>query len=529
MSDASKTLYSTRQRLTSTTLNRTGQFHNRQVQELMGALASADTALSGVLSGLTITIDASTRQFTVRPGVAALYDAAEVYPDSAYRWTALETSHIGEIAAGTGYDRWDVVEIQPATSPATSQIVDIFDPTIPPNGAFVPTSITQEEAASATIRIRVGADNTPNPPNFLAGEVGWIPLAYISVDASGSVFGSDNGIVQCRPILRPTGTAARHKVADGDTPHSTISDEVISGGGCDAGLFDIDVFPCSGLFRYGTVPFMARASFPISNALIWEDEFIPSADGAAYAYAAPPPYHAGYGPLASREFVIGGGVIGLFASVGDFATQNCIVVLSTREPALNTAVGPPAFLGSSSLYDWPFRTGTTPAQSLRIDWVYLGAFDWAINYDGAPGVTGPMNQLYKGGGRVIAQQRAPTTVLSDVGAGTYNLQVPNGTVIVSGGGNFPNTATYIEGYMYVNFSGVPLSSDFQVNIDDSQQGGRVFVGKADSATSRASATEDYSLFAENGEVLFGFINIPAEANNYGFVARNYIDEVLAKR
>ena len=115
------------------------------------------------------------------------------------------TSQSVTVPNGTGYARWDVVEIAPGTEIVLSDVRDIWDPGIPPDGAFAPETVDKDIRSKAVVSIRAGSDNSPNPPNFPYGLPGRIPICYVYVGSDGSISDERDGIVMCRPLLRPPG------------------------------------------------------------------------------------------------------------------------------------------------------------------------------------------------------------------------------------------------------------------------------------------------------------------------------------
>lgn len=400
--ESARVNYNLRERITSSDQNKQIQLDQRMTQEALFAATALDEPASGVIRGLRVSIDSGLRTATVDVGLGLLIDSGVTYPDSQYRWMEVSTPIVASIPGGTGYPRWDVVEIEPNSAATITTNVDVWDPAVPPSGAFVPQNLQKEFQSVPIVTVRAGADNTPDPPNFPAGTAGRIPLAYIYVDAAGVVSNVRTGIVQCRPLLMPEGSLLDRFALSFDLGRADVI-----GGGIDvisAGSSNISPILCRGRFRGQRMEFnIVNVVFDITQTGSWFS--FPVNDEIGYVYAFNAPYPTGYGTLAGREFFVGSNVRQHFDCIDNAADgqSNCGLIVSHSSPPLTSGIGFQAQGGSLggviTVNDWPFRTGTTKAQVSLQDTIYLGAFDFDFSANAA------MKQTYAGSGRVFMEER----------------------------------------------------------------------------------------------------------------------------
>ena len=452
--DAAYRIFPFRARASSGDVQRGFDLGARLTQEAANALGAQDRAESGVIRGLDVTIDAGARTATVAVGVGIMYDASEAYPDSPYRWVEVHSPITVPIAAGSGFARWDVIEIEPNSAVTINQTTDVWDSSVPPNGAFVPEARDRERQSVPIVTPRSGADNSPNPPNFPSGASGRLPLAYVYVDAAGVVSGGKDGIVECRPLLWPMGLGdpsesygpfandTGQPYAEGGGIHVSASDPATSNS-------TIDIVLCRGRFANQRQWFTTgyTSTIDLSDAFSWQGGVVEGIDRACYVWAFDAPYPAGYDAMAGREFVVGSAVNVHFTCVpsGNTDQRNCgLIVSGLRDPNSAFEFGTPAGSGGGTtmtLADWPFRNGTTQHALVPRECVYVGAFDWdAAN-------VGAMRQQYKGGGRVNLTGRYCSTNILAQGAGgvdhLINIREPDNGFGAWAQGHLPTTAYHM--------------------------------------------------------------------------------------
>jgi hypothetical protein len=387
-SDLRKTILNTRERWTSTKYNDQVAIHDRNLQEAVRALTSADEDLSGVISGLIASVNSGTFDITIGRGLALLFDAAKVAPDSEFRWIEIESSIVGTVpAADPGNPRWDVIEISPGVASTGLVSRDIFDPTL---GTFTSQSVNVQEISAPVVQVRSGT--AAANPALPAGATGQIPLAYVLVPAAAGSIPDDN-LIHCRPILRPPGACdAGSDVLFG------LEERMIRGGGIEVDANGLVVRTMDTFGRFDR----SRLRFGISQGgsiTLQGDNIdggsLPGADDVIYWYAVPVPYPSGYdGTVAPREFHPQTGAVAQFATAFD-GIQGCIIVASTLRPEVDEMQGQVATGGTGSIDDPPFGGG---ASSARAGWVYLGAtwFDFSDTELEAQEVNGP-NVVVVGG------------------------------------------------------------------------------------------------------------------------------------
>lgn len=468
-SDAAQRILNLNERATSADPTRLQDLAHRMVQESLWAAVNQDRGESGVIYGLQVTVDAGARQVTVGLGLALINDTGKSHPDSKQRWIEVTAPVTANIPAASGFDRWDVIEIAPSTSVTINTSVDVFDETIPPDGAFAPSVLDKERQSVPTVTVRQGADNSPNPPNFPAGASGQIPLAYLFVNSAGTVTGGVDGIVQCRPMLIPAGAL------DASETHAPPFDDGMAwaqGGGIvisSGAPGDVLLYQCRGRFQDTRIGFSlgTNAKIDVTNSNSWSNGAKAASDKPVYAWTFPIPYPAGYSSLAGREFIPGSSVRTHFFCVDDAAAgqRNCGVIVSDlRVPATDTQAASPQGGGTGTLTinDWPFRSGSTKATVDTDRCVYLGAFDWDFSDDAAEA------QVYLGGGRVALQGRSGFNDVLNMGAEAIWHSFDPRSSSTADQGNIPLTAHVL--HALIAYGGDSGSSDDenQIKFRDSE-------------------------------------------------------------
>lgn len=477
-SDAARRIINNRERATSTDMTRITDLAYRMTQEaLMGAI-DQDRTESGVLRGLTCTVDAGQREVTVSVGLALIRDDTFTHPDSEWRWLEATAPITVSLPASTGEQHWDVVEIAPGFVVTINTVVDVWDPTIPPNGAFAPENRDKEVQSTPTVTVRAGASNGSDfEPNFPTGVADVLPLCYVYEDAAGVVTGGTDGLVQCRPLLWPVGSM-------GSTDSYLQTDDAIEGRGWVQGG-GINVTATGATINYAhTMGRFSnhRQSFTIGKAGaldiqanpklgLWEGASIPGSDGPVYLYAFPVPYPSGYDALAAREFVVGSAVVSRFGCMSqtDDEQFNCGLVLSTQEPVTDTPITAQGFPnGNGTVGDLAFGTGTTRAIMSRASYIYIGAFDFDSSVDEA------QEQSYKGGGLVALEGRVCGNNILALGVAStfhaFDIRVPDGTGGAALQAHIPESSAVhhcIIGYG-ATAPGVGNTDDNEINIRDAE-------------------------------------------------------------
>ena len=452
-------IINTRERGTSTDINRIIQLSDRNTALATWYAAANDETVSGVLTGLRVSISGDT--VTVGPGLALLNDGVGAYPDSPYRWMEVAPGASAlTIDVGTTKQsgEWMVIDIEPGVITTITTNVDVFDPT---TGSFVSTSLPKEVQSRPVLSVRTSG----NANQFPAGVSAKMPLAYI-YDNGGSL--SNAEVVHCRPLLRQKSPMDASDIF-ADSPTSHINDQLIQGGGIRVAAdgTTVEAFAISGRF-YGarsTFKVGRGVDFDLSDVNAWDGGALASSNESVYLYAVPPPYPTGYGALAKREFVVGTSVMSQFATVNTGATSSsqigCIVVASTEPPdSFETGAQGP-FLANIVVHDVPFRNGGGSVAVAGPSIVYMGAIDWATSQAMA-------QEFVPGDARVIPQTRVPRVSIIALGAAAsfhaFDARVGTGTA-GAGDGIFPPHAFSIRATLNVAAS---IASDYECNIRDSE-------------------------------------------------------------
>lgn len=457
-SDLAHRLYNTRERATSTDQNRSIQLSDRNTALAVWYAAQNDETLSGVLTGLRVTISGDT--VTVGPGLGLFNDGVAAYPDSPYRW--MEVPEGTSLSLGIGDDKvsgeWMVIEIEPGFDTTITTDVDVFDPT---TGAFASTSLPKEVQSLPVLSVR--SSGTAN--QFPGGLTGKMPLAYI-YDDGGAL--NNSNVVWCRPLLRSKAPMDSGDIF-ADNPSSHLNQQLIQGGGIyvTADGTTVNAHALTGRFYNSrdTFSISRGVAFDLSDANAWDGGTVATGEESVYLYALPAPYPSGYDSLATREFIVGSDVIAQFstmnAGVISQAQTGCIVVASTTAPdSLETGVQGPTF-STKTITDVPFRNGggsvsvTTPVE------VYMGAVDWATSE--------AKEQVFVPGTcRVIPQSRTVENRILALGAAAtfhpFNVREGDGNDPL-GDGIMPAHAFEFEAVVSV---GAVIAGAYEINLRDDE-------------------------------------------------------------
>lgn len=393
MSEIDATVWNTRERLLSSDLTRSTDLLHRALMETLAALSGDQ--VSGVIRGMEAAAPGTGMTVNVTAGLALLFDSSQVYPDSDWRWIELQADDIVTIpAAHATLNRWDVIEIAPATQATSTQSRDIYSGTL---GTFTPQSVTKEQASRPTISVRQGTAATS--PALPAGTTGVIPLAYVYVQAATTtIAGTD--VVRCRPLV------AIQNSSDVWGP--------FLGGGVEVTATGVDVAvtrPFRGRFTNGpdmvvaggaSHDLSASSQARVDSALTYP----PVADAMIYLYAMPPPWPTGYdATLCRRELYSTGTRVPSMSS----NTWNCLVIASNKAPAVVTDdQGAPA--GSVAINDPTWGALSVSAS----DFAYLGTVFYDFSNTG------------------LAKQIVTGAVVERPDTGTYPTETFN---IETGGGS----------------------------------------------------------------------------------------------
>lgn len=444
-----------KQRLTSGGLNSQTAYLARNTSELARHLTGSDQGTigqSGVLKGLLCSVVAATMRVSVGVGLGQFYDSTVSEPDSKAKWMELRAAKEVTLAVGDAANpRWDVIEIQPASVNGSAEVIDFFNPA---DNTFTPAVVSVLKLSEAALQVRAG---TPNAnPKLPAGVAGWMPLAYVYVAANALVLNVDR-VLHCRPILTPRRGTTPDDLLDNSSPFSEA--DTISGGGfrVDAnGLAGFVNTAMSGAFPNGGRPFYIPSNAPVllSATGNYDGGGLPVADTVVYAYAARPPYPAGYdASLAPRELYIADTTTTNVAKTIPQGSRGCIIVFSSTAP-FHTALGQAGSPSDTS----SFTDGLWGSVSIkRSDMIYIGAAFYEL------AILGLMIQRVSGA--AVATQRKPgKSFLADLPIAapeSYSLwSEPTGQLLKV---RWPATATLIDMQVRVR---VDPGDNLKISITD---------------------------------------------------------------
>lgn len=329
-----------RQRLTTDALNQQDAWTSRQANEVARRLLRADIGnMSGVISGLLVSVIAATMQVSVGAGLALYYDSTIEDPDSQHQWVELRDAGatVLTLDPGGANPRWDVIEIAPGVVDGDADILDVWDPQL---GVPVPTLLAPLKVGTPVVTVRKGTEAAA--PKFPAGVDGVIPLAYVYVGAGVVALNVDR-VVYCRPILTPRRGVYRNEPTN-DIFSPYFENHNISGGGWAVAADGFDgtlAAAMTGTFPNGGLPFSLPGNTNIS--LItgnYEGGGLPAGNTVVHAYVAPPPYPTGYSTsLGPRELYLRDVTIPNCSTTISAGARNCIVLVSSSGPSLTSPLG----------------------------------------------------------------------------------------------------------------------------------------------------------------------------------------------
>jgi hypothetical protein len=355
--DATHYDFQLRQRLTSSGLNTQEGWTARMSPELLRRLVSADSGnVSGVFDGLKVSVQPATMNVQISGGLALLYDATQVAPNSAHRWIEVldGTPLTATLDVGGASPRWDVIEIAPGNVDGAGEVLDFYNSN---TGAFVPAVAAPLKVCTPTVTVRKGTESAA--PKFPAGVAGRIPLAYVYVAAGAIVLNVDR-VCFCRPMLRPRGY-------DGAPNFQAKA----HGGGWRrllSGLTGNLAADMMGTFPNGAEFYLQSGSsgYDLSASGNFDGGGLPIANGTVYLYAAPPPYPSGYDAiLAPREiFIVDDTVMGACYVNGAYGA----IIVATLIAPERSQIGTPVTAGTCDIVDGLFGTVSID----HADMVYIG-------------------------------------------------------------------------------------------------------------------------------------------------------------
>lgn len=421
-SDAAGVIQNTRERLTSTSLNRTQDLQHRLTLEMIAqTLAALDT---GVINGLTLSMP-NTSTVDIAAGFAQIFDSTVVYPDSQKRLVELRSAlSVGLSPASGVNNRWDGIFISPRSTNLPDVAVDIFDPS---TGTFSSQPKPKETENDPLITIVEGAvAASPALPLNPGGSPPKIPLGFIYRPVGGAG-ATTTMLFGARPIMA-------HVVGDASANITIRDAQFIRGGGVrvDSG-FTVKPQNCVGSFVDSGIIFTIGTGCTVDFA---DDEYrdqdtlaaLPSADTTIYWYAHPVPIAI---QGAQSELEPGVDSIALLPGISA-SQQNCMILASTTIPDKNIAQGRP----SANL-----RSITTVYGDVVIDrdsCIYLGSTDY--NFSALE-----MNrQNVNSAGHVIREDGNVPRTRWDNLATPVQMDLWTGDGISSSQGLFPRTATRVH-------------------------------------------------------------------------------------
>lgn len=366
----------TRQRLTTDDENAAKALQDKLMIEMIRALCGDENDKSGILRGCTVSVVAATMNVAVNPGLGLLFDSTSVSPDSRYQvLEVVSTLTLTLDAADPALPRWDLIEIQPASTNGTAEVIDFWDPTL---GTFVSAPASPLQVSAPVLGFVKGTPNAS--PKLPTPTAGYIPLAYQYVPAAVASLDPDD-TWHCRPILTPRGD------------HLDPSRYAPAGvGRCVGGGVQLDDGAATGTvandfqgyFRKSHTPFrLPRGTDIKCHFGGYDGGGLPATDIPVYFYAIPVPFPKPAGDpniLAPRESYIVNSADIQSGGVAD-GQIGCMIISSPWGPDVN-AQGNPGAGGTGSFTGHPTFDAFT---STRSGWVYLGAGFWD---SGTPGFVG---------------------------------------------------------------------------------------------------------------------------------------------
>lgn len=497
----------TRERILSTDFNNATALHHRALIEGLRLLAQGDTAVYGVLAGLTVSTTGGVLTVNVAPGLALRLGAAATTYDANAQWVELRSQGTVDLTAlvDGGNPRWVVIEIAEASAVETSENRDVFDPA---TGTFTTSLLTKVTGSSPTLTARAGT--AAATPVFPSGTAGVIPLAYVYL-AAGAVSIDTTDIVHCRPMLR--GDVG----GDQGAPQRDVY-----GGGVAVGTAGLGVVlrNAGGRFanhrvRWGISALDGTTAYTLAAAGM-DGAALPGADDVIYFYACPPPYPSGYDAnLAPREHRPGATARTRYQGMVAADVYNAVIVASTVEPQVTTPQGNPT-AGNFTMTCAPFAAAATIDRSTA---VYLGAASWDFSGTDLLVQAVSHHMVIPGDGTNID--------VASAGTGTYSLWNS-----ASGSGDFlmPITAHHVWCQIELRDNDTSAGSGLTVEISDdcAEQDWRFTLTAAAVAGSFEQREQIMFTVAASGEIDVNTVTIGAgdQVSIWGLA---YRDAILAAR
>lgn len=430
-SDAARVIQNTRERLTSTSLNRTQDLLHRLTLEMIAqTLAASDT---GVINGLTLSMP-NTSTVDIAAGFAQVFDSTVVSPDSKKRLVELDSAlSVGLSAASGVNNRWDGIYISPRSTALPDVAVDIFDPS---TGTFSSQLKSKETESDPLITIVEGAvAASPALPANPGGSPPKIPLGFI-YRPTGGAGATTTMLFGARPIMA-------HVVGDASATITIRDAQFIRGGGVnvDSG-FTIKPQNCVGSFVGSGIIFTIGTGCTVDfTDAEYRDQdtlaALPVVDTTIYWYAHPVPI-----PIQGAQSELEPGVDAITLLPGISASQqNCMILASTTTPDKNIASGRP---GSN------LRSITTVYGDVVIDQdscIYLGSTDYNF-------AELEMNeQIMTGAGHVLRGDTHVPKSKWDLSIADGALDLWAGDGVIGDQGILPITATRVYCISTMNLTG----------------------------------------------------------------------------
>ncbi len=430
-STAPHRIIQTRERGTSTDINRIVELSDRNTAIAAINLVQNTETVSGVLNGLRGTVAGSVA--TISAGLALLNDGVSSFPDSQYRWIEVQEGETLtlDFTAERQTDRWIVIEIAPGVVTTITTPVDVFVPT---TGGFVPTTLDKEVQSAPVLTARKGTVSN----RFPAGIPGVLPLMYIFDSGASELASADR--VLCRPMLYSKSPMI-HNDANSTSEEQHLNDQWVQGGGISVAADGTTATAqaMTGVFFNHRTAFKIRHgnTYDLSDGNIWSGGVVPTTETNVFMYCVPVPYPSGYGSVSVREFFMGSNTIEKFATAqasdlgNAFSAQiGCIVVASTVEPNAAQLGIQGQCNANLQVFDAPFQTTDPFVDIDNNESYYMGTMDWASSQAVAQAFT-------LGSSRVVPETRWPisdVTLIGGVNAqNPVNLRQGDLTLTDSGG------------------------------------------------------------------------------------------------
>lgn len=441
MSKPRHLIHNLQEAVESDDINNRQSLHHAALLALGAAVLQGDSAVYGVVQGLTVSCNGADLNVTVATGLGLRGGVAASSYDSAVAWIEQATASTFSIAAhvAPANPRWVVIEIAEDMEAEAQEARQIFNTV---TKRFDATNVDKVIRPAPVITSRAGT--AAANPIFPAGIAGVIPLAYVYLGAGATAINATD-IVMCRPMLR------------GDAGQDVASVRDVWGGGVSvaaAGLA-LSLRNAGGRMpnaraRWGLGAAAGTNAFTLT-AQGMDGAALPVADDVVYFYAAPAPYPSGYDSnLAVREFRPGTNALTRFQGMVCAGLYNAVVVGSTVEPQIDAPTGAPT-AGSFTMTCAPFAAGATIDRTTA---VYLGAASWDVS-------AGDLLVQTVIGDIVTPSDETTTGNIVTGGAAAYNIWGVGGTLTL-----FPVTARHVHTQVSLSDNDTSDTTGVAVSITD---------------------------------------------------------------